>query len=197
MRRFEFVEGTSSKFWQVAREGTDLHVSWGKIGTGGQTQLKSFSNASEAEAALDKLVQEKTRKGYVEVTAGGAAKKASAPAAPSAPAKAAPAKNEAKAAPPKNEAKVAPPPAPVAPTRKNQAPEKSLLVERVVPASGGPDRPEPTELLDEKTCLSDMARQFVETAHMLYRREFEGGLRRPQGAERDLAARFLESYAGR
>ncbi|MBN8740979.1 MAG: hypothetical protein BGP24_20540 [Lysobacterales bacterium 69-70] len=70
MRRFEFSEGASNKFWEIARNGADLELRWGRIGTQGQSQTKTFADAAKAGAALDKLVAEKTAKGYVETGAG-------------------------------------------------------------------------------------------------------------------------------
>ena len=67
MRRFELVEGSSSKFWEVAVSGDALTVRYGRIGTNGQTQTKSFASAAKAQAEHDKLIREKTGKGYVEV----------------------------------------------------------------------------------------------------------------------------------
>lgn len=72
-RRFEFVEGSSKKFWEVRIEGTALVVRFGRIGTDGQTQKKPFAHVADAVAAAEKLVEEKTRKGYSEVTGGGPA----------------------------------------------------------------------------------------------------------------------------
>ena len=69
MRRFEFVEGTSSKFWEVERKGSTLVITFGRIGTAGQTQEKAHGSDAAAESALDKLVREKTGKGYSEVGA--------------------------------------------------------------------------------------------------------------------------------
>lgn len=68
MRRFELVEGTSSKFWEIEpAAGGELNIRWGRIGTAGQSQTKSFGDDAKAEAAMDKLVKEKTGKGYAEV----------------------------------------------------------------------------------------------------------------------------------
>ncbi|MBL8915473.1 MAG: WGR domain-containing protein [Archangium sp.] len=66
-RRFEFVEGSSSKFWEVSVEGNTLTVVFGKIGTAGQTKPKDFASPEAAQKEADKLVSEKTKKGYVEV----------------------------------------------------------------------------------------------------------------------------------
>ena len=67
MRRFELVDGKSSKFWEVEAKGKDLTVRFGKIGTNGQTQVKAFATVEKAKAEQDKLVREKTGKGYSEV----------------------------------------------------------------------------------------------------------------------------------
>jgi predicted DNA-binding WGR domain protein len=65
-RLFEFVEGSSSKFWEITMDGTDVKTRYGKIGTDGQTTLKSFDDAAGAQKEYDKLVKEKTKKGYEE-----------------------------------------------------------------------------------------------------------------------------------
>jgi predicted DNA-binding WGR domain protein len=79
MRRFEFVDGTSAKFWEIEVVGTDVTVRFGKIGTDGQAKTKSHASAAAAEMDADKLVREKTGKGYVETgTAPKAAPKAKA-----------------------------------------------------------------------------------------------------------------------
>jgi predicted DNA-binding WGR domain protein len=66
-RRFEFVEGTSSKFWEVEVSDAKVTVSFGRIGTAGQTKTTAFPDASAAGQAASKLVAEKTAKGYREV----------------------------------------------------------------------------------------------------------------------------------
>ncbi len=67
MRRFELIEGTASKFWEVEQSDTDLNIRWGRIGTAGQSQTKSFADAAKAATAMTKLVAEKSGKGYSEV----------------------------------------------------------------------------------------------------------------------------------
>jgi len=67
MRRFEFVDGTSNKFWEVEVKGKTLNVSFGKIATKGQSKLKDFATPEKANAEMEKLIREKTRKGYLEV----------------------------------------------------------------------------------------------------------------------------------
>ncbi|MEI8256766.1 MAG: WGR domain-containing protein, partial [Deltaproteobacteria bacterium] len=76
-RRFEFEEGGSSKFWEVSLSGDAMTVTFGRLGSAGQSKTKSFASADAAQKEADKLVAEKTRKGYAEV---GSAPAASAPA---------------------------------------------------------------------------------------------------------------------
>ena len=38
-KRFEFSDGSSNKFWQIARDGAALLVTFGKIGTEDATKL--------------------------------------------------------------------------------------------------------------------------------------------------------------
>ena len=64
MARYEFVEGTSSKFWDITLDGAGFTVRYGRIGTDGQTQVKTFASDAAAKAEHDKLVKEKTKKGY-------------------------------------------------------------------------------------------------------------------------------------
>ena len=66
MRHFIYQDEKSHKFWAVEQQGNELHVSWGKVGTNGQSQIKSFADAAAAEKAELKLIAEKTKKGYAE-----------------------------------------------------------------------------------------------------------------------------------
>ena len=72
-RYFEFSEGTSNKFWEIWLEGVEVHTRYGKIGSEGQRTLKDEGSAEKAQKLFDKLVREKTGKGYVEKSAGGGA----------------------------------------------------------------------------------------------------------------------------
>lgn len=94
MPRLEFTEGKSSKFWEIQLDGSQFTVIWGRLGTKGQSQLKSFADPAKAQAAHDKLVAEKLAKGYQEVGS-----VVTAVAATTAPAAVAPVKAPAKAAP--------------------------------------------------------------------------------------------------
>lgn len=85
-QRYELSEGSSHKFWQIELTGTTTRVTYGKIGSTGQTQIKQFKDAAAAQKAHDALIAEKTKKGYTLV--GGTAA-TPAKAAPTKPAKAA------------------------------------------------------------------------------------------------------------
>jgi DNA ligase 1 len=67
-RRFEFSEGTSNKFWTISVNATEVNVQYGRIGSQGQSNVKSFANEAAAQQHADKLIAEKTGKGYVEVS---------------------------------------------------------------------------------------------------------------------------------
>src|SRR5580704_4484960 len=87
MPRYEFSEGSSNKFWDITQTGSSLRISFGKIGANGQTQLQELGSPSAAQKEHDRLVAEKTKKGYA-LAGGKAAKPAkSAKAAKPAPAK--------------------------------------------------------------------------------------------------------------
>jgi predicted DNA-binding WGR domain protein len=66
MRRFELSDGTSKKFWEVTRRGSVLVVRFGRLGTKGQERTTACASLDAADAAVQRLVREKTGKGYVE-----------------------------------------------------------------------------------------------------------------------------------
>ena len=71
MRRFEFKDAKSNKFWEVEVKGKNLQVTFGKIGTEGQSKPKAFATPEKAITEMEKLIKEKTGKGYVEVVGKG------------------------------------------------------------------------------------------------------------------------------
>ena len=66
-REFHFSEGSSNKFWAITVDGKEFTVEFGRLGTTGQTQTKKFSSDAAARQGADKLIAEKTKKGYQEV----------------------------------------------------------------------------------------------------------------------------------
>jgi uncharacterized protein (TIGR02996 family) len=71
MPRYEFSEGSSNKFWEIALEGKAFTTTWGRIGTAGQSKTKTCGSEAAAKKEYEKLIAEKVGKGYVE--AGGKA----------------------------------------------------------------------------------------------------------------------------
>lgn len=67
-RRFEFVEGKSSKFWAVSRSGCEVTTRWGRIGSAGQSKTKPYPTEEAAARQEAKLIEEKTGEGYIETT---------------------------------------------------------------------------------------------------------------------------------
>lgn len=65
-RRFEFVQGTSNKFWEIDVQGSSVTVRFGRNGTNGQASVKNFQDIAAAQKHVEKLIAEKTGKGYVE-----------------------------------------------------------------------------------------------------------------------------------
>jgi len=66
VRRFTFAEGASNKFWEIQRAGLTVTTRYGRIGAAGQTTVKTLASEAKAEHEHDRLIAEKTRKGYVE-----------------------------------------------------------------------------------------------------------------------------------
>jgi DNA ligase-1 len=65
-RYFEFSDAKSQKFWEIETDGTEVTVRYGRLGATGTTQTKTFADDAAAKAHADKLIAEKTRKGYQE-----------------------------------------------------------------------------------------------------------------------------------
>lgn len=91
-RELQFVDGKSRKFWVIVLKGKSHAVTFGRVGTSGQTRTKDFDTTQEAKKSYEKLVQQKLKKGYVD------AKKSSSTktAAKKTTKKSSPAKNKAR-----------------------------------------------------------------------------------------------------
>jgi superfamily I DNA and/or RNA helicase/predicted DNA-binding WGR domain protein len=66
-KRYEFIEAASKKFWEICQSGCAMTVRYGRIGTTGQTQTKTFPDEARATREVQKLTAEKLAKGYAEV----------------------------------------------------------------------------------------------------------------------------------
>ena len=67
-RRFEFVGGSSDKFWELEQNGSEVVVHFGRNGSDGQTDTKTFPNAAAADKFANRKIAEKLGKGYVAIT---------------------------------------------------------------------------------------------------------------------------------
>ena len=70
-RKLVFMDAKSSKFWNIEQTGNTHTVTFGRIGTAGQTQAKSFPDEAAAHKDADRLIKEKLGKGYVDAGSAG------------------------------------------------------------------------------------------------------------------------------
>jgi uncharacterized protein (TIGR02996 family) len=69
MRTFVLNDRGRYKFWDVELSGVEVTFSQGQVGRpAGRTETMSFASAEQARQEHDKLIKEKTDKGYVETT---------------------------------------------------------------------------------------------------------------------------------
>ena len=68
MRRFEYRDQKSNKFWEIEQDGCELITRWGRIGTTGQSARKEYPSEAKAAAEADKQIRSKTGKGYIEIS---------------------------------------------------------------------------------------------------------------------------------
>lgn len=61
-----YVDGTSAKFWQISVDGCSHTVTFGKIGTTGQSKTKTFDDETACQKDAEKLIKAKKAKGYSE-----------------------------------------------------------------------------------------------------------------------------------
>jgi len=65
-RELIYMDAKSSKFWTIELAGNSHTVTYGRIGTDGQSLTKSFASPEAARKEMDKLIAEKLGKGYVD-----------------------------------------------------------------------------------------------------------------------------------
>lgn len=63
-KHLKYVDGTSDKFWQIKTNGSQFTVTYGKNGTSGTAQTKSFDSDEKCLKEAEKLLNEKIKKGY-------------------------------------------------------------------------------------------------------------------------------------
>ena len=62
--RLVFTDATSNKFWEAGILENKLIVRFGRIGTKGQVQVKTFTDENGARKEKEKMIREKSGKGY-------------------------------------------------------------------------------------------------------------------------------------
>lgn len=70
-RQLVYMDAKSSKFWNIEVAGNSYTVTYGRIGTEGQSLSKSFGDDAAALKEAEKLVKEKLGKGYVDAANAG------------------------------------------------------------------------------------------------------------------------------
>ncbi len=68
-RELIYMDAKSSKFWTIEVSGCQHTVSYGRIGSAGQSSTKTFPKEEAALKDAEKLVKEKLGKGYVDAQA--------------------------------------------------------------------------------------------------------------------------------
>ncbi|HKX62861.1 MAG TPA: STM4015 family protein [Verrucomicrobiae bacterium] len=70
-RELVYMDSKSSKFWSIELAGSSHTVTYGRIGTTGQSATKSFPSEEAARKDMEKLIREKLGKGYVDAAGSG------------------------------------------------------------------------------------------------------------------------------
>ncbi len=63
--RYEFVEGTSNKYWEIGVAESSVIVRYGRIGNKPQVSEKPFATNEKALEEKEKMIGKKVKKGYV------------------------------------------------------------------------------------------------------------------------------------
>ena len=65
-RQLKYQDAKSDKFWNIEVKGKSFTVTYGRTGTAGVSQMKTFSSPATCLNEAEKLVNQKLKKGYVE-----------------------------------------------------------------------------------------------------------------------------------
>lgn len=65
-KSLKYIDGNSDKFWEIEVTGLNYTVTYGRNGTGGTSQTKSFNSNEECLKMAEKIMAEKIKKGYSE-----------------------------------------------------------------------------------------------------------------------------------
>jgi uncharacterized protein (TIGR02996 family) len=64
MPRYEYIKGSSSKFWEIELQACEVTLRFGRTGTKGQQRVKTFKKSWEANRYKSAQIQSKLKKGY-------------------------------------------------------------------------------------------------------------------------------------
>ncbi len=67
-KHLEYSDNKSHKFWSIEVTKNTFTVTYGKIGTNGQSKTKEFESEEKVATEAEKLVKQKLKKGYIEVS---------------------------------------------------------------------------------------------------------------------------------
>ena len=65
MNHYELINEKLQIFWTIQLEEETVTTCWGRIGSEGKTDTKSYSNEKAAQEGCDALMAAKMEKGYV------------------------------------------------------------------------------------------------------------------------------------
>lgn len=65
-KHLKYIDGSSDKFWQIEVSNSEYTVTYGRNGTAGTSQTKTFTEKDECLKVAEKLLNEKIKKGYSE-----------------------------------------------------------------------------------------------------------------------------------
>ena len=65
-KHLEYQDEKSHKFWEIEVKDNSQIVTYGKVGTKGQSKTKTFDTAEAAKNDAEKIMAAKMKKGYAE-----------------------------------------------------------------------------------------------------------------------------------
>ena len=65
-KHLKYIDGNSDKFWEIETSGNSHTVTYGRNGTDGQSKTKTFDSEEACLKDAEKLINDKTKKGYSE-----------------------------------------------------------------------------------------------------------------------------------
>lgn len=67
-RSLHYKDDKSDKFWTITLDNCSHTVHYGRVGSSGKTETKTFPTLEQAKQSYEKLIQQKLKKGYFDVS---------------------------------------------------------------------------------------------------------------------------------